>query len=69
MKRATIAFDATTRDMLRALCHEYGMPLSQVVRQLVRAQYHAVFPGQVPLDVSVRALDQDRRQADLPSPE
>jgi hypothetical protein len=57
--RASISFDAKTRNMLRALCNEYGMTVAQVVRQLVRAQYHALFPGQTPRDVTVRQLDRD----------
>jgi len=55
--RATIVFDDVTRDMLRALCHEYNSSLAQVVRQLVRAQYHAVFPGQTPTSVPLRPQD------------
>jgi hypothetical protein len=55
----TIDFDEGTRDMLRALCHEYGMAAAQVVRQLVRAQYHALFPDRAPQSFPARSLDRD----------
>lgn len=58
--RATIIFDTDTRNMLRALCDYYSMPLSQVVRQIVRAQYHSLFPGQAPGSAPLRPLDRDR---------
>jgi len=58
----TMRMDPLTRDMARALCHEYDMSVSQVLKQLVRAQYHAIFPGQTPQSVPLRPLDHAARQ-------
>lgn len=63
---ANITFDPKTREMARALCHEYGVSLAHVIRQLIRAQYNAVFPGGGPQEVPLQPQDRDRGARHIP---
>ena len=55
--RASIVFDAQTRLMARVLCHDYGISLAQLLRQLVRAHYYAHYPEPPSSSVPPRRRD------------
>jgi len=66
MVSTTVRFDEETREIIRALCAEYGCSVGHLVRQLLRAEYRSVHPGVTkPLERPARrrALDKDGRKS------
>jgi len=64
----SLRLDRQTRDMIRALCHEYNCAAAHLIRQLIRAEYLSLYEGaRAPTRNLARPLDKDVSRPAAPS--